>query len=272
MRIGYFIGKPALAADEGIKKALGEIVAAGNETYDINRGGIRADTDMLLSFGGDGTFLSAARSIGDSKVPVLGVNLGRLGFLADCSLADLTLMLSSGSYTIEDRTMLQLAMDGGPDNLSPFCLNEISLSRTGVRMLGIDVCVDGRLLPTYWADGMLIGTSSGSTAYNLSAGGPVCMPGVRDFLITPVAPHNLGVRTLVVPGTSEVGISAFSRNGEDVLLTVDNRHFPIRSGSRLTVRTADFPLRKVCPTSSDFFNTLKTKLFWGRDIRNTIDQ
>lgn len=272
MRIGYFIGKPDLLSDERIRKALGEIRTAGNEIYDIRENGLTKDTDMLLSFGGDGTFLSAARNVGSSRVPLLGVNLGRLGFLADCSLAELNGLLSSGSYTIEDRTMLQLSMDNAPKGLNPFCLNEISLSRTGVRMLGIDVSVDGRPLPTYWADGMLIGTSSGSTAYNLSAGGPVCMPGVRDILITPVAPHNLGVRTLVVPETSQVCVSAFSRNGEDVLLTVDNRHFPIRSGSVLNLRRSELPLRKVCPHYSDFFNTLKTKLFWGRDIRNTIDQ
>lgn len=235
-------------------------------------------TDLVMSVGGDGTFLSAARCVGASGVPILGVNLGRLGFLSEYSPEEACGALLSGVWYLEDRELLETEVDGSlsenpalsasAETFSPFTLNEVSVHRSGAALLGVDVTIDGHPLPTYWADGLLVATSSGSTAYSLSVGGPICAPEAKVLIIAPIAPHNLNARPLVVPDTTRVGISMRSRD-ESVMLSMDNRNHLIQPSATLAVKVAQFSLKRVRLKNTSFIKALTTKLFWGEDIRNS---
>lgn len=218
---------------------------------------------MLLSFGGDGTFLSAAVASHRFGVPVLGINLGRMGFLAGAGLSGLAAHILAGEYEVEERQMLCAS--------GCYALNEVSLCRVGAYTVGVDVEIDGRALPTYWADGLLIATTSGSTAYNLSVGGPICMPGSRVFVISPIAPHNLGVRPLVIPDSSKVRLSVKSRCGRAVF-SCDNRVTEVPDGFSVDVSLAEKPLKCVKIGDSNFIDALRNRFFWGQDVRNTTEQ
>ena len=235
-------------------------------------------TDLVMSVGGDGTFLSAARCVGASGVPILGVNLGRLGFLSEYSPEEACGALLSGAWYLEDRELLETEVDGSlsenpalsasAETFSPFTLNEVSVHRSGAALLGVDVTIDGHPLPTYWADGLLVATSSGSTAYSLSVGGPICAPEAKVLIIAPIAPHNLNARPLVVPDTTKVSISMRSRD-ESVMLSMDNRNHLIQPSATLAVKVAQFSLKRVRLKNTSFIKALTTKLFWGEDIRNS---
>lgn len=235
-------------------------------------------TDLVMSVGGDGTFLSAARCVGASGVPILGVNLGRLGFLSEYSPEEACGALLSGAWYLEDRELLETEVDGSlsenpalsasAESFSPFTLNEVSVHRSGAALLGVDVTIDGHPLPTYWADGLLVATSSGSTAYSLSVGGPICAPEAKVLIIAPIAPHNLNARPLVVPDTTKVSISMRSRD-ESVMLSMDNRNHLIQPSATLAVKVAQFSLKRIRLKNTSFIKALTTKLFWGEDIRNS---
>ena len=230
--------------------------------------------DMLLSIGGDGTFLSSSKLLADSGIPVLGINQGRLGFLSEYSPEEACEALLAGEYSFEDRGLLKTSVMGdilgdGSD-FWPYSLNEVCVHRTGTAILGIDVSLDGNNLPTFWADGLLVATSSGSTAYSLSAGGPICSPDAKVLIIVPVAPHNLNVRPLVVPDSTIVTVSMRSRD-DSVQLSMDNREALLSPSSSLAIEVAQFSLKRVRLEKSSFFKALTTKLFWGEDIRNGED-
>lgn len=246
------------------------------EFYDIHSGeDIRENTDMVMSVGGDGTFLSASKRVGMSGIPVLGINLGRVGFLSEYSPEEACEALLEGSYTLEDRELLETGVEGGiigsETSFWPYTLNEISVLRCGASILGIDVAIDGNPLPTYWADGLLVSTSSGSTAYSLSVGGPICVPDSKVLIIAPIAPHNLNVRPLVVPDTTKIRISMRSRD-EKVTMSMDNRNLVLSSDAVIDVKVAQFSLKRVRLEKSSFIKALTTKLFWGEDIRNGGEQ
>ena len=150
-------------------------------------------------------------------------------------------------------------------------MNEISVFRRGAAILGIDVSIDGNPLPTYWADGLLVSTSSGSTAYSLSVGGPICVPDSKVLIIAPIAPHNLNVRPLVVPDTTKISISMRSRD-DKVTMSMDNRNLLLSSSATIDVMVAQFSLKRVRLEKSSFIKALTTKLFWGEDIRNGGEQ
>lgn len=271
MRIAIYVKKPDLKGDSRLKRLEEQLLGGGCELYDIECSeDIREGTDLLLSVGGDGTFLSASKRVGDRGIPVLGVNLGRLGFLSENAPEDVAEALLEGKYEIEERSLLSVRSDGEslPGDMYPYALNEVSVHRHGASVLGIQVTVDGADLPEFWADGLLVATSSGSTAYSLSAGGPICMPDTRVLIIAPVAPHNLNVRPLVVPDTSRIGIRVFSRDPE-VMLSVDNRSAISGSGLVFEVSMAQFSLKRVRLPRSGFVKALTEKLFWGEDIRNS---
>lgn len=258
------------------KSLLSALEERGFSTYRVcSRGDLCRDTDFLLSVGGDGTFLSAAALSGDSGIPVLGVNLGRLGFLSENKPEIVPEALAEGKFTIENRTLINLrtSAETGCAMIDgwPYALNEMTVRRSGAAMLGIDVEVDGAALPTYWADGLLVATSSGSTAYSLSVGGPVVMPESDVFIIAPIASHNLSVRPLVVPGNARISVSMRSRD-EKVLLTADNRTVEACAGMRVEISSAGFPLKKVRIGSQDFIDALTSKLFWGEDMRNSTTE
>ena len=231
--------------------------------------------DMLLSIGGDGTFLSASKCVGGSGVPILGINLGRLGFLSEYSPEEACEALLSGKYELEERRLVKTSVEGtildDAKGFWPYSLNEVCVHRTGAAILGIEVSIDGARLPVYWADGLLVATSSGSTAYSLSAGGPICSPDSRVLIVAPVAPHNLNVRPLVVPDSARISISLRSRDSA-VQLSMDNRELLIAPDATLEVEVAQFSLKRVRLGRSNFFKALTTKLFWGEDIRNGEDR
>lgn len=264
MIVAYYIKKKELACDARIAGLVDRLSEAGIEMYSIDEG-LRQNTDMLLSFGGDGTFLSAAHLVCSEGVPVLGVNLGRLGFLSDAELPDVEQALLSGNWKVESRSMIQVNVAGKSFN----AINEVALRRIASGTLGVDVTVGEEVLPTYWADGLLVSTSTGSTAYSLSAGGPICSPELKAFIITPIAPHNLNLRPLVVPQEAVVVMSAYDRKNRKVVLSIDNMDFEIPAGEPVRISCAPFPLLRVVTGKSSFIGALRSKLFWGEDVRNT---
>ena len=216
MKIGYFILNDELRSDARMLSLLSELESATFEVYEIHtKSDVRPETDLVLSMGGDGTFLSAAHVVADIGLPILGVNFGRIGFLCENRPEAVRKALMEGDFRIEYRTVLNATLKG-PEarrtiGMLPYSVNEVSLHRSGSSVLGIHVCVDGEPLPTYWADGLIVATSSGSTAYSLSVGGPICMPDTKVLIIAPVAPHNLNVRPIVVPESAKIDISFESR-------------------------------------------------------------
>ncbi|MBQ9548425.1 MAG: NAD(+)/NADH kinase [Bacteroidales bacterium] len=270
MKLGYYIKKAALREDARVLELLATLRADGHELYEVRSSAdLVPGMEMLLSLGGDGTFLCASRYVAETEIPVLGVQLGRLGFLSENSPAAAVAALRSGCFSIEEREMLEARVEGAGD-ICPYALNEVSLLRASAAMIGVDVQVNGLQLPTYWADGLLVSTASGSTAYNLSAGGPICLPETRVLMVVPVAPHNLNLRPLVIPGDSRVSLSLHARDGKAVL-SLDNRSHEVGDDVRVEVCAAPFPLRRVRLGKSNFIDALRDRLFWGKDVRNTSD-
>lgn len=269
MKIGYHIGNPSISENSRFKDVISGLEAGGVEVYPIPcRESLQSGTDMVLSFGGDGTFLNTAHLVSEEGIPILGVNFGRLGFLSENSPENVVAPLLSGEYTIEERAILRADVSGlDIPSYWPYALNEISLHRKSAEMLGIDASVSGMRLPTYWADGLLVATATGSTAYNLSVGGPICPPDTKVMLLTPVAPHNLGLRPLVVSDDKEIELNAKSRSGA-LTLTLDNRTYEIPSGVTVSVKTAPFCLKRVNLAMHSFIDALRSRFFWGQDVRN----
>ena len=262
MKLAYYIKSDSLRNNASLSEMLDKLRSEGVDLIPADPGKT-LEADVLLSCGGDGTFLSAAGFAAPAGIPVLGVNFGRMGFLSGNSPESVVNALKSGCWSVEERTMLEVGFCGG----NALCLNEMSVARKGAAMLGVDILVDGQPLPTYWADGLLVATSSGSTAYSMSVGGPVCAPDARVLIIAPIAPHNLNVRPLVVPDTTSVSISLRSRDPE-VRLTADNRNFTIPSDAAVLVRKAPTPLKRVVPGGDSFISALRSRLLWGEDVRN----
>ena len=267
MKLAYFLKDSAMQLHPGVMALLAELGAAGFDVYPAcTAGEITPGTSMLLSFGGDGTYLSAAGLALKASLPVLGINFGRLGFLSENKPEDIVAALSAGTYRIERRGLVKAegwCLADGPQ----LALNEICVLRNGPAMLGIDVTVDDKPLPTYWADGLIVATSSGSTAYSLSVGGPICLPDSRVLILAPVSPHNLNIRPLIVPDSSRIGISFHSREAI-VRLTADNRNFNIPADSRLTVSAVPEAHGRVVLQGSNFIEALRSRLHWGSDVRN----
>ena len=272
MKIGYFILKEGLREDRQASHLLEELRSASCEVYEIrSKSDILPETDLVLSMGGDGTFLSAAHIVSDIGLPILGVNFGRIGFLCENRPDAVLKALMEGNFNIEYRTVLNATLKG-PEarrriGMLPYSLNEVAIHRKGASVLGIRVAVNGETLPTYWADGLIVSTSSGSTAYSLSAGGPICMPDTKVLIITPIAPHNLNVRPLVLPETAKVDISFESRDGIAIMAT-DNRTVEIEQDWTIHVEMAQFSLKRIRLAESGFVRALTSRLFWGEDMRN----
>ena len=267
MNLAYYLKDSSLELDPRVLGLLAELGAAGFEVYPVrDSADVREGTDMLLSFGGDGTYLSAAALAAELSLPILGVNFGRLGFLSENKPEDVAPALSRGDYSIQRRGMVRVSGLAGGDG-PQLALNEICFLREGAAMLGVDVEVDSRPLPTYWADGLLVATSSGSTAYSLSAGGPICLPESKVLIISPIAPHNLNVRPLVVPDSVSIRVSFRSRDAA-VRVTADNRGYDVPASSSLTVSAVPGAVGRVVLGGSNFISALKERLMWGGDIRN----
>jgi len=270
MNVAIYVGKENLRTDSRVQTLVRELEEGGCRVCLISADR-KADpcTDIVLSVGGDGTFLSAALMVAGKDIPVVGVNLGRMGFLSENRPEDISQALLTGDYTVENRAMLHAdVVTGNPEiDACPYSLNEMTVRRSGAAMLGVDVCVDGVELPTYWGDGLVISTSSGSTAYSLSVGGPIVLPESKVFIISPIAPHNLNVRPMVVPDTSEITLVMHSRDGH-FEFSADNRTVDVHEDTRVVIRMAQFSLKRIRLNRSNFIQALTEKLFWGEDVRN----
>ena len=270
MKIAIYTGKREAEADSALHELWDELKAGGCRLSFLGEGEVpQEDTDMLLSVGGDGTFLSASMLAASKDIPVMGVNLGRLGFLSENRPSSVAAAILSGEYTVESRAMLKADVQTGNEALDawPYALNEFTVHRAGAAMLEVEVTLDGVQLPTYWADGLIVSTSSGSTAYSLSAGGPIALPEARVLIVTPIAPHNLNVRPLVVPDSAQIVLRVHSRD-ENVVFTADNRTALVPSDTEITIGVAQFSLKRVRLNRSNFIDALTEKLFWGEDVRN----
>lgn len=236
-----------------------------------NANDLPRNTEMLFSLGGDGTLLDTVAFVGKSNIPLIGINLGRLGFLAAIPIDAIEaaiLSLVRGSYSLETRTLLHLDSDIPLFNGSPFALNEFTLHRKdSSSMIKIHTYLNGEFLNTYWADGLIVATPTGSTGYSLSCGGPVVFPQTSSFVITPVAPHNLNTRSIVVPDDNVVSFEVEGR-AEMFLATLDARTESIAAGTQIAVRKENFTISLVRPDDHNFLRTIRQKLYWGIDRRN----
>ena len=228
------------------------------------------EADMVLSRGGDGTFLKAASYVGKKNIPILGINTGRLGFLADISPEEMEETFEDiyrKNYKVEDRSVLQVFSESPFLKGYPCGLNEIAiLKRDSSSMITIHTSINGAYLTTYQADGLVIATPTGSTAYSLSIGGPIIVPHSKTIAITPVAPHSLNVRPIVVNDDCEITLDVESRS-HNFLVAIDGRSETCREGTRLTIRKADYHIKIVKRPNHVFFHTLRNKMMWGADGR-----
>lgn len=228
------------------------------------------DTDLLFTFGGDGTILEAATIIKDKMIPVVGVNTGRLGFLATINIELLFERLDdilSGNYNLSRRSLLSVESNDEKieDN---FALNEITVTRRETTsMITVRTKMNGEFLNSFWADGLIIATPTGSTGYSLSCGGPIVHPENKTFIITPIAPHNLNVRPFIITDDSVLDLIIESRVDE-YFLSLDSRNKPLSTAVELKIKKADFEILIVEPTDKSYLMTLREKMFWGSDKRN----
>lgn len=227
--------------------------------------------DMLFSFGGDGTMLDSVEYVRDTAIPVFGINTGRLGFLSSVSpneTVEAVKMILKGDYEVEKRSLLELVGEEHRFKGINYALNELSVMRKdGSSLIVIQVFVDDKLLNTYWADGLILATPTGSTAYSLSAGGPIVAPNNDSFLITPISAHNLSIRPVVISDKSIVKIKVDGRcDAYD--LSLDSRTKLVEKDLQLEVKKAGFSFNMVKLPGKDFFEAIRNKLLWGNDIRN----
>ena len=230
-----------------------------------------ADVCMILSVGGDGTFLETAMRVRSTGIPVAGINTGRLGFLANIPVEDLGQsidLLCSGQYKLISRSMLEIVSPAGLfGDGTAIALNEITIQKADQSMITITVRVDGTFLNTYRADGLIISTATGSTAYNLSVGGPILSPTDDSIIIAPMSPHNLTIRPIIVTGSSVITLEPGGRSSH-CLVTCDSKAVRVPAGISLEVRRSAERLSTVTTAGNDFFSTLRNKLMWGADPRN----
>jgi NAD+ kinase len=229
------------------------------------------DIDMIMSVGGDGTFLETAMRVLGTGIPVAGINTGRLGFLAnipDDDISKAIMMLCSGDYDVISRSMLEIVTPEGLfGEKSSLALNEVTIQKTDQSMITITVRVNGIFLNTYRADGLIISSATGSTAYNLSVGGPILSPSDESIIIAPMSPHNLTIRPIIVTGGSTITMETGGRTSE-CMITCDSKAVRAPLGMNIEIRQAKLKLPTVTTRGNDFFSTLRNKLMWGADLRN----
>lgn len=227
--------------------------------------------DCIISLGGDGTILDAATLVRNKKIPIMGINFGRLGFLAGISKEELAFAvdaLAGGRCVIEKRSMLHLNANVPIFGDTPFALNELVIHKRDYSpMIKIQTFLNGEFLNSYWADGLIVSTPTGSTGYNMSCNGPIVFPESSSFVITPIAPHNLNVRSIVIPDNNIISFEIEGRS-EDFICTLDARREIVEKDIQLAVKKEEFPVLLVGLNENSFLSTLRKKLAWGQDIRN----
>ena len=229
------------------------------------------DCDFVFSIGGDGTLLESVTFIGSKEIPILGFNIGRLGYLATISTNEIVESLAklfNGQYVLEPRTLIELQTDKDLFGETNFGLNEVTiLKRDTSSMIIIHTYIDGVFLNSYWADGLMVATPTGSTGYSLSVGGPVVLPTSNNFIIAPINPHSLSVRPLIVSDNAVISFRIEGRS-KNFLVSIDSRSAKVDASVKLVVKKSNFKAMLVHLEGTDYFQTLRTKLNWGIDVRN----
>ena len=233
-------------------------------------GDLHPNTRFLLSVGGDGTFLNSIDIIRNSGIPVAGINTGRLGFLANIAgdhLQESVDKLLAGELPVEERTLIHATINGQPADNFPYALNDVVIQKSNTGFITIHTWSNNEFLNSYWADGLIVSTPAGSSAYSLSVGGPIVAPESQIYIISPIAAHNLNVRPLVIPDHTTLKLKAECRNkDEHFTLSLDSRFVECISGTEIELQRADFKVKVV--KSGSFYATLRNKLMWGVDKRN----
>ncbi|MDE1205742.1 NAD kinase [Tenacibaculum larymnensis] len=229
--------------------------------------------DVMFTIGGDGTILRAVTYIRDLDIPIMGINTGRLGFLAtiqkDQIEEAINLMLKK-EYTLQERSLLQIETSPATEDFTElnFALNEVTIARRNTTsMIGIKTSLNTEYLTNYWADGLIIATPTGSTGYSLSCDGPVILPNSKSFVITPIAPHNLNARPMVIPDDTDILLEVSARE-KDFLISLDSRITTVPLDTKIKIQKAPFTIKSVLPKNQSYLNTLRGKLLWGEDVRN----
>ena len=230
------------------------------------------EADYFFSIGGDGTFLDAVTVVQDSGIPIVGVNSGRLGFMADIAQDEIPAAITNileGNFSIEERTLLKVqSRDNGLFKDFNYALNEFTVhKKDSASMITIHTYIDGEYLNSYWADGLIISTPTGSTAYSLSVGGPILIPNTQNFVISPISPHNLTVRPIVLPNHQEITLKVEGRS-DSYLASLDSRSVSFDALNELKISKADFKIKVLKLKTHSFYSTLRNKLMWGVDKRN----
>jgi NAD+ kinase len=229
--------------------------------------------DLLISIGGDGTILKAITFVKDLSIPIIGVNTGRLGFLAKIQIENIEQVIEEiilKNYSVSERTLIEVSTSETNQQLSKlnFALNEITLSRKNTTsMISIDTKLDNKHLNSYWADGLIISTPTGSTGYSLSCGGPIIMPEAENLIVNPIAPHNLNARPLIIPDNTEIKIKVNGREDE-FLISLDSRITTLSNSTEVIIKKSPFKIKMIELENESFLITLREKLMWGKDKRN----
>ncbi|UJH68296.1 NAD kinase [Allomuricauda sp. SCSIO 65647] len=258
--------------EKEFNKKLFDGKKVGHGTFD-QQSGLDGSFDLFVSFGGDGTMLRAITYIGRLGIPIVGVNTGRLGFLSTFKKEEVKKVVTeftAGAFSIEERSMVEICLDSEVPEFGDmnFALNEITVSRKDTTsMITVETYLDEEYLTSYWADGLIISTPTGSTGYSLSCGGPVISPSTKALVLTPIAPHNLNARPLVIPDDTEIRLIVSGRE-ENHLVSLDSRIATIPNGKQITIKKSSFAIKMVEYKSESFLKTLRNKLLWGEDRRN----
>lgn len=234
---------------------------------------LNSSFDVLFTIGGDGTILRAVTYVRDLGIPILGINAGRLGFLATIkkeAIHESVTCVFNNEYSIQERSLLQVETSPEIEGLSElnFALNEVTISRKNTTsMIGVKTYLDKEYLTNYWADGLIVATPTGSTGYSLSCNGPVILPASKSLVITPIAPHNLNARPMVIPDNTAIELEIDTREKE-FLISLDSRIITVPNNTKVSIRKASFTVKSMLPNNQSFLQTLRSKLLWGEDIRN----
>ena len=250
---------------------LQDSIDFSEETKTFERITSEENIDFLFSIGGDGTLLKAVTYVRESNIPILGINTGRLGFISSISTDQIDVAVDNvlkGEYKIRSRTVLQLETGNNLFGTTNFALNEVAIVKKDTSsMIRIDAFIDDEFLNSYWADGLLISTPTGSTGYSLSCGGPIILPGTENIIIAPIAPHNLNVRPIIINEKSSIRLKVEDRD-QLALVSLDSRSRAFDSSLELIIKKADFKINLIEPKDSSFISTIRNKLMWGSDKRN----
>lgn len=262
-----------ICVEENFNKLVSEVTKNRIDGLFTSSKGLDSSFDMFVSFGGDGTMLRAVTYIKDYGIPIVGVNTGRLGFLSTFKKENVRKLVTefvAGHYTIEERTLVEVELNSDLDEFKGlnFALNEVTVSRKDTTsMITVETWLNDEYLTSYWSDGLIVSTPTGSTGYSLSCGGPVIAPTAKSFVLTPIAPHNLNARPLVISDDTQIRLKVSGRE-KTHLVSLDSRIADIPNGKEIKIRKSDVVIKMIEYKSESFLKTLRNKLLWGEDRRN----